>query len=245
MINVEVCCESLESCLAAQQGGAYRVELCSSLIEGGVTPSYGVIDSVREQLFIKLNVMIRPRGGDFVYSEQELEIMKNDILMAKSVGVDGVVFGCLTEQGDVDMESMKFLMEASKGLDVTFHRAIDVCRDPLSALEDIINLGCNRILTSGASSKASDGVALIKELRLKANNRLSIMPGCGVNISNVEEIISYTSVSEVHFSASVCRLSSSLFFNKDIDFGPMPKISSEKLVKQMVDRLNSLHSIVI
>lgn len=245
MTHIEICCGSLESAIAAQQGGAYRVELCSSLHEGGVTPSYGAIKSARGQLFIKLNVIIRVRGGDFVYSKQEIEIMREDILMAKSLGVDGVVFGCLTPQGDVDMEAMRFLMEVSQGLEVTFHRAIDLARDPMNALDDIIELGCDRILTSGACSTAFEGVELIRELHLKANGRVSIMPGCGVNVSNVEKILSYTSVSEIHCSASVVRESKSLFLNPHVDFGPDPKISSETVIKEIVDRVNRFKGVGI
>jgi copper homeostasis protein len=148
--QIEICTNSVESCLAAQEGGANRVELCAGIPEGGTTPSYGEIAIAREVLtHTRLHVIIRPRGGDFLYSDIEIRTMLKDIEIARRLGADGVVFGCLTADGEVDLTSMQILMEASKGLSVTFHRAFDVCRNPQKALEEIIELGCNRILTSG------------------------------------------------------------------------------------------------
>ena len=146
----EVCANSVESCLAAQKGGANRVELCAGIPEGGTTPSYGEISVAREVLdTTRLHVIIRPRGGDFLYSPIEVKAMLKDIEMAKQLKADGVVFGCLTAEGEIDLTIMQELMKAAQGLSVTFHRAFDVCRDPKKALEQIIALGCNRILTSG------------------------------------------------------------------------------------------------
>ena len=162
----EVCTNSVESCIAAQEGGANRVELCAGIPEGGTTPSYGEIAMAREVLTTtRLHVIIRPRGGDFLYSPVEVKTMLKDIEMARQLGADGVVFGCLTTNGGIDVPVMKQLMEASKGLSVTFHRAFDVCRDASEALEQIIDLGCDRILTSGQQATAELVIPLLKELR--------------------------------------------------------------------------------
>ena len=146
MYRFEICANSVASCIAAQEGGADRVELCAGIPEGGTTPSYGMIRSARESIDIALNVIIRPRGGDFLYSQEELREMLYDIQTAKELGADGLVFGCLTPEGNVDMEAMKPLMDAAGNTPVTFHRAFDHSADPLLALEDIISLGCARIL---------------------------------------------------------------------------------------------------
>lgn len=155
----EVCANSVESCVAAQAGGAHRVELCAGIPEGRTTPSFGDIVIVREALIsTKLHVIIRPRGGDFLYSPIEQRIMLKDIDNARRLGADGVVFGCLTADGEVDIPLMEQLMEAAQGMSVTFHRAFDVCRNPQKALEEIISLGCDSILTSGQQPTAEQGI---------------------------------------------------------------------------------------
>ena len=174
----EVCANSVESCLAAQAGGANRVELCAGIPEGGTTPSFGDITAAREALKdTRLHVIIRPRGGDFLYSPLEQRIMLQDVENARRLGADGVVFGCLTPEGDVDLPLMERLMEASEGMSVTFHRAFDVCRRPLQALEEIIALGCNRILTSGQQPTAEQGIPLLRELQEKAGERIILLAG--------------------------------------------------------------------
>lgn len=197
----EICTNSVESCLAAQAGGADRVELCAGIPEGGTTPSYGEISVAREMLDIKLHVIIRPRGGDFLYSPLEIKAMLKDIEMARNAGADGVVFGCLTADGGVDMTAMNELMRAAQGLSVTFHRAFDVCRNPKEAMEEIIRLGCNRILTSGQQATAEDGMPLLKELHEQADGRIVLLAGCGVNEMNIARIASETGIKEFHFSA--------------------------------------------
>ena len=162
----EVCANSVESCLAAQAGGADRVELCAGIPEGGTTPSYGEISTARDMLTTtRLHVIIRPRGGDFLYSPIEVRTMLKDIEMAKQLKADGVVFGCLTAEGEIDLTIMQELMKAAQGLSVTFHRAFDVCRDPKKALEQIIALGCNRILTSGQQPTAESGIPVSEAIR--------------------------------------------------------------------------------
>jgi copper homeostasis protein len=169
---LEICANSVKSCVEAQKGGAYRVELCAGIPEGGTTPSYGDIILARQLLNIKLNVIIRPRGGDFLYDDLEHKIMLQDIKNAVNLGADGVVFGCLTADGDIDIKRNKELIEAAGDLSVTFHRAFDMCKDPFVALEKIIELGFDRILTSGQKPKAAEGVSLLKELVRKAGDRI-------------------------------------------------------------------------
>ncbi len=216
----EICANSVASCLEAQQAGADRVELCAGIPEGGTTPPYGDMITARKYLTTtKLHIIIRPRSGDFLYSPLEMEIMLRDIEQAKELGMDGVVFGCLTEDGEVDMQKMKVLMEASKGLSVTFHRAFDVCRNPKKALEDIISLGCNRILTSGQEAKAELGIPLLKELQEQAKGRIILLAGCGVNEENIQKIAEGTSIQEFHFSARKTVTSQMKFRKEGVPMG--------------------------
>lgn len=216
----EVCANSVESCLAAQAGGAHRVELCAGIPEGGTTPSYGDMAVAREVLReTRLHVIIRPRGGDFLYSPLEQRIMLKDIDLARRLGADGVVFGCLTAEGDVDLPLMRQLMEAAEGMSVTFHRAFDVCRNPKQALEDIISLGCRRILTSGQQSTAEQGIPLLKELQLQADGRIILLAGCGVNESNIARIAQHTGIHEFHFSVREQVESGMLFRNPQVSMG--------------------------
>lgn len=219
MYRFEICANSVASCMAAQEGGADRVELCSGIPEGGTTPSFGMIRSARESIDIALNVIIRPRGGDFLYSPDELKEMVYDIQMAKELGADGVVFGCLTKEGHVDKLAMARLMEAAEGLPVTFHRAFDHTADPMLALEDIIDLGCARILTSGCRPTAMEGAALLSQLVKEAGDRIIIMPGCGVNERNIAELARLSGAREFHFSAREPVVSGMIYRNPDVAMG--------------------------
>lgn len=216
----EVCANSVESCLAAQAGGANRVELCAGIPEGGTTPSYGDIAVARELLKeTRLHVIIRPRGGDFLYSPIEQRIILKDIDLARKLGADGVVFGCLTAEGDVDLPLMRQLMEAAEGMSVTFHRAFDVCRNPQQALEDIIGLGCHRILTSGQQPTAEQGIPLLKNLQQQADGRIILLAGCGVNETNIARIAQETGIHEFHFSAREQMESGMLYRNPQVSMG--------------------------
>lgn len=216
----EICANSVESCLAAQIGGANRVELCAGIPEGGTTPSYGDIIVAREVLRkAKLHVIIRPRGGDFLYTPLEQRIMLKDIDNARQLEADGVVFGCLTAEGDVDIPLMKQLMEVAQGMSVTFHRAFDVCRNPQKALEDIIDLGCDRILTSGQMPTADEGIPLLKELQQQAAGRIILLAGCGVNENNITRIALETGIHEFHFSARENIKSGMTYHNKAVSMG--------------------------
>ncbi len=219
MYRFEICANSVASCKAAQEGGADRVELCAGIPEGGTTPSYGMIRSARESISIGLNVIIRPRGGDFLYSEEEIQEMIYDIRTAKELGADGLVFGCLRPDGTVDTDVMKRLMDAAGNTPVTFHRAFDHCSDPFQALEDIIALGCARILTSGCRPTAAEGVELLAALVEKAGDRIIIMPGCGVNEGNIENTARLSGAREFHFSAREPVESGMIFRNPEVAMG--------------------------
>lgn len=198
---IENCANGAESALRAQEGGADRVELCAGIPEGGTTPSAGEIVKARQLLTdTRLHVIIRPRGGDFCYTPDELDIMVYDIGVARKVGADGVVTGVLRPDGTVNIEAMRRLMDAAQGMSVTFHRAFDVCRDPFEAMEEIISLGCDRILSSGQEPTAEKGMALLGQLNGRAAGRIIIMPGCGVNAGNIVRIARATGCREFHFS---------------------------------------------
>ena len=200
MALLEIVAYSYASAKAAAMGGADRIELCENTAEGGTTPSLGTIEAVRKIDGVKLHVMIRPRGGDFLYDKDEFSIMLRDTEIAKKAGADGVVIGILKSDATVDVERCRQLVGAAGSMNVTFHRAFDWASRPLEALEDIVQTGCNRILTSGQKPNALAGAQRIAELVKASQGRLSIMAGGGVNESNVSEIIRLTGVTEVHGS---------------------------------------------
>jgi copper homeostasis protein len=199
-IILEVCADSLENALAAQSAGAQRIEFCANLQEGGVTPSSAQIRMAREGLRIKLYVLIRPRGGDFLYNEREFELIKSDIRFCGETGCDGVVIGILRHDGTVDTERCRELLEIARqyAMGITFHRAFDRSNDLFQALEDIIELGCERILTSGGYDTAIEGAELIRQLIEQAGDRIIIMPGSGVTPENAGELIRKTGLTELH-----------------------------------------------
>lgn len=199
---LENCSNSVQSSIEAQKGGAIRVELCDNLAEGGTTPSLSQIQLTRENIDIQLNVIIRPRGGDFLYSDLEFESMKQDIHHCGKSKCDGVVIGILNADGTVDIERNKILVNIAReyNMSVTFHRAFDRCADLFKSLEDIINLGCDRILTSGGRKTALEGKEVIKKLIKQANGRIIIMPGSGINENNITELVEATGLIEFHGS---------------------------------------------
>jgi len=199
--TLEVIAFNIESCILAQANGVSRIELCDNQADGGTTPSYGFIKAARAILSIELYPIIRPRGGDFLYSDAEFDIIKSDVLLCKELGCDGVVIGLLNADGTVDKERTKILTSLAYPMGVTFHRAFDRTNDMFEALEDIIESGCERILTSGQKPTAFDGKDNIKALVEKSNNRIIIMPGSGVISKNVVEIAQYTGATEFHSSA--------------------------------------------
>jgi len=239
MITLEVCANSVTSALAAQEGGAVRVELCDNLNEGGTTPSFGQIALARKLLQIQLFVIIRPRGGDFLYSELEFEIMKEDIRRCVELNCDGVVLGILLPNGQVDKERCRELLTLAKPLPATFHRAFDMCVDPFQALEDIIALGFTRILTSGGENTAAAGVSLITQLIKQANNRISIMPGSGINEQNLEMLLQKTGAREFHTAAKSRVASAMVYRNSKAAMGSQAdeytsELTNSRRVKNLV-----------
>lgn len=216
---MEICAGSVESAIAARDGGAQRIELCAALEIGGVTPSAGVITEARKVEGLVLNVIIRPRGGDFLYNGYEVACMEKDICTCKRLGADGVVIGALTAEGDIDTATCKRLIAAADGMSITFHRAFDMCRKPKEALEQLISLGCHRVLTSGQAATAEAGIPLLKELVQQAGERIIIMPGCGVNSGNAANILHATGAGEIHASARKSVGSGMIFRHRGVSMG--------------------------
>jgi copper homeostasis protein len=199
--KLEICVDSVQSAIVAQEAGASRVELCDNLSEGGITPGFGTIVSARKNLDIALNVLIRPRAGDFLYNRLEFDIMRRDVDICGECGADGIVTGLLRSDGRIDVERTCELVELAHPMPVTFHRAFDMCSDPVEGLEDIIASGAVRLLTSGQKNIAVEGLALLTDMVKQSGQRIIIMPGSGINETNIEAIAKITGASEFHLSA--------------------------------------------
>lgn len=236
--KLEIIGFNIESCLAAQEAGADRIELCVSPAEGGTTPSYGFIKSAREKLHIGLYTMIRQRGGDFLYNDNEFEIMKMNAGFCKKAGCDGIVTGILTADGKVDKKRCSELIALAYPLEATFHRAFDRVADPFESLEDIISLGFERILTSGLKSKANENTQLLSELVKKAAGRIIIMPGSGVNAGNIISIAESTGAKEFHSSASFLKDSKMEYLNPQINEALQHISVNKEEVTKMKELLN-------
>jgi copper homeostasis protein len=243
-MKVEVCAGCVQSVIEAEKGGASRVELCDNLFEGGTTPSAATIELSSKSVKIPIYVIIRPRGGDFLYSDIEFEVMKKDIFFAKKYGASGIVTGLLLPDGSVDEHRTKELALIAKELNmgVTFHRAFDMSSNPRKALETIITTGCERILTSGGENKAIDGKMLIKELVTAAAGRISIMAGSGINPANVRDLIEYTGIKEVHVSGKHRVAGGMIYRNLKINMGGLSgipeyetDITNSETVKKVVE----------
>lgn len=200
-VTLEIAVFSVQSALDAIQAGTHRIELCENPNEGGTTPSYGSLLAMSKQQTVPVFPIIRPRGGDFLYTEMEFQIMKQDVIVAKELGFKGVVIGLLKSDGRIDKIRTAELVSLAKPMQVTFHRAFDRCVDPIQGLEDIIETGCHRILTSGQVPNVANALPLIKQLVEQANGRIVIMPGSGVRANNINEILMQTGVVEIHSSA--------------------------------------------
>lgn len=216
---LEACVDSVESAMDAVKGGANRLELCGDLIIGGTTPNINLFKLIKEKIDTKINVLIRPRYGDFCYTEDEFEIIKRDIKMFKEAGANGVVIGILKPDGSLDVERMRELMVLAEEMHVTLHRAFDLCKDPYEALEEAKNLGIKSILTSGQKNKCTEGIELLKELVEKSEGKIEILIGSGINSKNVQQVVSYTKSSSVHTSGKVEVESPMKYRKEDISMG--------------------------
>ncbi len=200
-MTLEIAVFNIQSAIMAAAAGADRLELCENPYDGGTTPSYGTLKTVREKVSIPVFPIVRPRGGDFLYTADEFEVIKKDILLVKEMGFQGLVTGLLKKDGSIDVERTAILTELAFPMEVTFHRAFDRAKDPLQSLEDIITCGCKRILTSGQVPNANDNKELVRQLHLQAANRIIIMPGSGIRSQNIRQMAEYTGVKELHSSA--------------------------------------------
>ena len=236
-MKLEIIGFNIESCIAAQKAGASRIELCAGPGEGGVTPSYAFIKAAREKLHIDLYVMIRPREGDFLFSDDEFEMMKTDVAICKELGCDGIVTGILTSDGKVDKERCKQLIDLAYPLEATFHRAFDRVADPFEGLEDIIALGFERILTSGLKPKAIEAIETLAALIKQSGDRIIIMPGSGITSANIIEVAEKTGAKELHSSASILKESDMQFQNAGMNESLKYLTTKEDEVKKMASLL--------
>jgi len=242
LFSLEICCYNYQSCIIAAEAGANRIELCADAAEGGTTPAYGTIKLVKEKMGIDVFPIIRPRGGDFFYDAEEFAIMKSEILLCKELGCEGVVIGMLKQDGTVDKERCKQLLALAYPMSVTFHRAFDRAVNPFEALEDIVQLGCERILTSGHKPMAPDGAALLNELVRQANERIIIMPGSGIRAANIVEVAKKTGAVEFHSSASKKASSRMLFINEGMQENLQTIMADKEEVAGMQENLAAYFS---
>jgi copper homeostasis protein len=250
-IKLEICVYNIPSILAALEGGANRVELCASMPEGGITPSKAMIEMAQKVAMdnefkrtLGVMVMIRPRGGDFLYDKWEFEQMLKDIELCKEIGVRGVVFGILTKDGDVDIDRNKILLQAAQGMQTCFHRAIDMSRDYVKAAEDIARLGFTRILTSGANNNATDGIANIEKIVSLFGKDIEIMAGSGVKPNNIAQIYDRAKVKAFHFSAKKIIPGQMLYKNPNVSMGGFGDISEYDLVLSDKDEITKAVEVI-
>eukprot|EP00057_Strongylocentrotus_purpuratus_P031672 XP_785284.3 PREDICTED: copper homeostasis protein cutC homolog [Strongylocentrotus purpuratus] len=243
---MEICIDSVESAIAAQDGGAARVELCANLFEGGTTPSLGLLQVIKQECpALPVFILIRPRGGDFVYSILEFQVMKQDIKLMKEHGADGFVLGVLTNDGNVDKDRCRELMALCRPLPTTFHRAFDMCADGYAALEDIISLGFDRLLTSGQESTVLEGLPMIAELVTRSQGRIIIMPGGGITERNLQRILDGSGVKEFHCSARTARQSQTTYRNPAVSMGAAlrpPEFSIKQADSDLIRRLGGIQT---
>lgn len=244
-IKIEICVDSVESCINAEKGGANRVELCGNLFEGGTTPSFGILELAKEKINIPIYVMVRPRGGDFLYSETEFEVMKREIKTLKSLNIDGIVFGILTKDGKVDKKRCSELLDIWESDKAVFHRALDVSKNIFESVEDIISIGgFERILTSGGEANVMSAIYNLKEMVKRYDDKITIMPGGGINTDNIEYIKENTGAKEYHMAANKNIDSFMEYRNENVFMGGalrLPefslKITDENKVKEIISKI--------
>ena len=243
-ITVEICTDSVEGAQAAREGGADRVELCANLLEGGTTPSSGTLELAVETAGIPIACMIRPRGGDFLYTPTELATMERDILRAGELGASAVVLGCLDSLGFVDEGALARLIDRARPMEVCFHRAFDVARDPEDTLERLISLGVNRVLTSGQAATAEEGALLLRRLVDRAAGRITILAGCGVRSHNAARLVQETGVTEIHATAGEVGTSGMEFENPRVSMSSQAPLAGNELLRTSVERVRELRAAV-
>ncbi|MCI4667423.1 MAG: copper homeostasis protein CutC [Bacteroidia bacterium] len=241
---LEVCSYSVESAMLAEACGAHRIELCDNYSEGGTTPSIGAVAYALKNLSIPINVMLRPRGGDFLYSEAEFEIIKEDLKALRSMGVNGVVTGFLTANGEIDLNRTEEIISLAGQMEVTFHRAIDMCANPMQAIRKLADLGIKRILSSGSMANVAEGKEKLAKMVEIARDDIIIMPGCGLKPSNIKEILLHTGATEFH-TASKCFLRSKMkYFNPNVSMGAKADIDEYQSVSVDTEKIRDMLSIL-
>lgn len=240
---LEVCVDSVESAIAAFKGGADRIELCSDLPVGGVTPSETLFRMIKKYTDLKIRVLLRPRFGDFCYSIYELEIMREDIQRFSELGADGIVTGVLTPQGSLDKEQMETFIKGAGKVDVALHRAFDVCRNPLETMEDAISLGIKTILTSGQKNSAWDGRMLLKELQEKSNNRIEILAGAGIDADTIAKLYKETGITSYHLSGKIKTESKMEFRNPQVSMG-LPGFSEYEIWQTSQENVENARTVL-
>ena len=240
---IEACVDSYASCRAAYRGGADRLELCAHLVIGGTTPSTALFRQVQRDIPVKTNILIRPRFGDFLYSKEELEQMCEEIRTYRELGANGVVIGALTPDGDLDLDAMRRLMNCAGNMDVTLHRAFDVCRDPKEALEQAVSLGMNTILTSGQQNSAVKGAELLAELQRQAAGRIRIQAGGGICADAIRELYPKTGVTAYHMSGKIELASPMQYRKENVNMG-LPSLSEYTLYRTDVKAVRSARAVL-
>lgn len=234
---LEVCVDSVESAVNAEAGGADRLELCGDLVVGGVTPSLALYERIREKVKIPIHILLRPRFGDFLYSEEELEVLIRQANLFAKAGADNLVIGCLTPEGRLDIEAMKRIMDAADGTPINLHRAFDMCRDLLEALEDAKKLGIISILTSGGMASAKEGANVLEELKKNAGE-IDIMAGAGMNAKNIKFMLDTTSISSFHMSGKKILESNMVYRNPKVSMG-LPTLSEYEIIQTDVQEVRA------
>ncbi len=226
--TLEICADSVESVLAAKRGGATRIELCGNLVIGGTTPSPKLFEEIRKASDIRVHALIRPRFGDFCYSDYECSVIKEEVKMFRELGAEGVVIGVLNPDGSLNMKTMYGLMEEAGDMSVTLHRAFDVCRDPYEALDQAVSLGINTILTSGQKNSCVEGISLLKDLKEQSKGRISILAGAGISSSVIEKIYRETGITDYHMSGKVLLNSNMEYRKEGVSMG-LPSLSEYEI----------------
>ncbi|GGF69317.1 copper homeostasis protein CutC [Wenyingzhuangia marina] len=240
MNTLEICCYSATSAIKAAEAGANRIELCENFTEGGTTPSYGTIKYVLDRVKIPVNVILRPRGGDFLYNNAEFEVMKQDVLKIKKLGANGVVFGMLTASGDINIKQVKEIKELASPLECTFHRAFDMCNDMFKALQQLKEIGIQKVLTSGGKNTAYEGIDVLEQLVVLAKNDIIIMPGSGINDKNIKEIYIKTKAKEYHASCKTFEKSDMTYFNPNIQMGKNKSINEYQQISVNTSQIKKI-----